>query len=79
MQKVVSKLFISPKMNSIKKIRHKYKLTQRKLAELLEVEIRTVQRWEYGEREPHLMTLKLIQKLDDELSEQRKLAPRMDV
>lgn len=62
-------------MNKIKQFRHKHKLSQRKLAELLEVGIRTVQRWEYGERKPHQMTLQLIEKLDDELTEQRKLSP----
>lgn len=50
-------------MNQIKQFRKKHKLSQRQLAELLQVNIRSVQRWESGERTPHPMTLQLLEKL----------------
>jgi DNA-binding transcriptional regulator YiaG len=53
-------------MNKIKQYRKRHKLSQRKLAELLHVNVRSVQRWESGERTPHKMVLMLITKLQKE-------------
>lgn len=51
-------------MNLIKQFRKKHKLSQRALAELLGVNIRSVQRWETGERNPSKQTLKMLELLD---------------
>lgn len=56
-------------INPIKHFRHKHSLSQRKQAEMLGVGIRTVQRWESGERAPHSMTLQLLERIDKELDE----------
>lgn len=53
-------------MNLIKQYRLKHKLSQRELAEELGVNVRSVQRWESGERTPHPMTLKLLEKFEQE-------------
>lgn len=53
-------------MNQIKQFRKRHNLSQRQLAELLGAGIRTVQRWESGERTPHTMTLELLKRLDTE-------------
>lgn len=50
--------------NKIKQFRVKHNLSQRKLAELLKVNPRTVQKWEAGDRTPHAMTIALLDKLD---------------
>jgi len=54
-------------MNKIKQFRIKHKLSQRKLAGLLQVNYRTIQHWEAGTRTPHNMTLELLKRLDVEL------------
>ena len=54
--------------NKIKQFRKRHKLSQRKLAELLKVNVRSVQRWESGERKPHAMTLQLLEKLNQEFT-----------
>lgn len=50
--------------NKIKQFRLKHNLSQRKLAELLKVNPRTVQKWEAGDRKPHVMTLELLNRID---------------
>jgi DNA-binding transcriptional regulator YiaG len=58
--------------NKIKQYRHKHKLSQRELAEKLHKNIRTIQRWESGEREPHESIYMLLGISDEELSKLRK-------
>ncbi len=52
---------------NIKEFRKKHNLSQRKLAELLQVNPRTVQKWESGERVPHPMTIALIERMEADL------------
>lgn len=47
----------------IKKFRKDHRLSQRQLAQKLGVNIRSIQRWESGDRTPHPMTLRLIEHL----------------
>lgn len=51
-------------MNKINQFRHKHNLSQRKLAEMLGVNIRSVQRWESGDREPRHMVFKLLEEIE---------------
>lgn len=48
----------------IKQFRKLHKLSQRQLSSLLKVNVRTIQRWESGDRTPHPMVYELLEKLD---------------
>lgn len=51
------------KIQEITSIRHKHKLSQQKLADILECSVRTIQAWDHGRRNcPHAM-LKLAKLL----------------
>lgn len=53
-------------VNQIKQFRTTHKLSQRALAELLGVNIRSVQRWETEERNPSKSILKMLELLNRE-------------
>lgn len=61
-------------MNKIKEFRGKHGISQRKLALLLKVNHRTLQRWESGELNPRPIVFELLARLDTELAETEKAA-----
>lgn len=60
-------------MNQIKQFRKRHKLSQRQLADLLKVNVRSVQRWESGERTPHPMTIQLMEKIAQDLKQKNPI------
>ena len=46
---------------NIKELRNQHRLTQKELAELIGVTVRTVERWEAGDRSPSPQVLELLQ------------------
>ncbi len=56
----------------IKELRYKYRLTQADLAEFLDVDVTTVQRWERGTHKPNGQHLYQIQQLELQLDEVMK-------
>ena len=50
---------------AIKKIRHKFKLSQAALAKFLNVSLSTVQKWEIDDKHPSGPALKLLHILED--------------
>ena len=56
----------------IKQFRTSHKLSQRQLADLLKVNVRTIQRYEQGTRTPHASIFELLKRLDIELTKESK-------